>query len=167
MPEQIPLSDFVNDTWDDFKSPTTSSFTKNMPNYKNLVSNLEEVSKHLIPFTLHWTYFNWGFVSWRLGTVCQPSKLFVYYFSEICWCIKSSYFWRTENAHFCLLAFTVFLCHNAHTGVYSAVWLVISSCIFLRIFTERKRDVNVSNLWILRVVNKINNHYQCNFCSEM
>ncbi|XP_055997610.1 arf-GAP with SH3 domain, ANK repeat and PH domain-containing protein 2-like isoform X10 [Ostrea edulis] len=42
MPEQIPLSDFVNDTWDDFKSPTTSSFTKNMPNYKNLVSNLEE-----------------------------------------------------------------------------------------------------------------------------
>ncbi|XP_061181257.1 arf-GAP with SH3 domain, ANK repeat and PH domain-containing protein 2-like isoform X2 [Saccostrea echinata] len=42
MPEQIPLSDFVKDTWDDFKSPTTSSFTKNMPNYKNLVSTLEE-----------------------------------------------------------------------------------------------------------------------------
>lgn len=42
MPEQVALSDFMRDTWDDFKSPTTSTFTKNMSNYKNLVSTLEE-----------------------------------------------------------------------------------------------------------------------------
>lgn len=42
MPEQVALSDFMRDTWDDFKSPTTSSFTKNMSNYKSFVSSLEE-----------------------------------------------------------------------------------------------------------------------------
>lgn len=45
MPEQVALSDFMRDTWDDFKSPTTSSFTKNMSSYKSFVSSLEEVSK--------------------------------------------------------------------------------------------------------------------------
>ncbi|XP_034329425.2 arf-GAP with SH3 domain, ANK repeat and PH domain-containing protein 2 isoform X1 [Magallana gigas] len=42
MPEQVALSDFMRDTWDDFKSPTTSSFTKNMSSYKSFVSSLEE-----------------------------------------------------------------------------------------------------------------------------
>ena len=57
MPEQVALSDFMRDTWDDFKSPTTSTFTKNMSNYKNLVSTLEEVSMPLIPVVLYGVCF--------------------------------------------------------------------------------------------------------------
>ncbi|KAK3088884.1 hypothetical protein FSP39_024982 [Pinctada imbricata] len=42
MPEQISVSGFVKETWDDFNSPTTSTFSRKMGHCRNLVSSLEE-----------------------------------------------------------------------------------------------------------------------------
>ena len=42
MPEQISVSDFLKETWEDYKSPTTSSFTKRLPQCRNTVNSLEE-----------------------------------------------------------------------------------------------------------------------------
>lgn len=42
MPEQITVSEFLSETWDDYKSPTTSAFTKRMSHCRNTVSTLEE-----------------------------------------------------------------------------------------------------------------------------
>ncbi|CAG2245658.1 ASAP [Mytilus edulis] len=42
MPEQITVSDFLKETWDDYNSPTTSSFTKRLSQCRNTVNSLEE-----------------------------------------------------------------------------------------------------------------------------
>ena len=44
MPEQlITVSDFVSEAWDDYKSPTTSSFVDRISHCKNTVLYCEEV----------------------------------------------------------------------------------------------------------------------------
>ena len=43
MPEQISVSDFIEETWDDYNSPTTSSFVSRISQCRNVVTNLEEV----------------------------------------------------------------------------------------------------------------------------
>uniref|UniRef100_A0A8C7WUB6 Uncharacterized protein n=1 Tax=Oryzias sinensis TaxID=183150 RepID=A0A8C7WUB6_9TELE len=44
MPDSISVSDFVAETNEDFKAPTTSSFTTRMPECRSTVIALEEVS---------------------------------------------------------------------------------------------------------------------------
>ena len=44
MPELITTSDFMKETWEDFKSPTTSNFVHRMNPCKNTVNSFEEVS---------------------------------------------------------------------------------------------------------------------------
>ena len=47
MPEQIFIPEFVRETWDDFKSPTTSSFAK-LGDCRNAVAAIEEVQYVLV-----------------------------------------------------------------------------------------------------------------------
>ncbi|XP_029635615.1 arf-GAP with SH3 domain, ANK repeat and PH domain-containing protein 2 isoform X4 [Octopus sinensis] len=42
MPENITVSEFLRETWDDYHSPTTSTFVSRMPLCKNTISGLEE-----------------------------------------------------------------------------------------------------------------------------
>ena len=44
MPESISVADFIDQTWDDFRSPTTSVFDKKMISCRNAVNKIEEVS---------------------------------------------------------------------------------------------------------------------------
>lgn len=44
MPEAISVADFIEQTWEDYKSPTTSTFDKKMTKCRNAVSQIEEVS---------------------------------------------------------------------------------------------------------------------------
>ena len=49
MPELISTSDFVQESWEDFNSPTTSSFVPRMGKCKNTVAALEEVRQAFGP----------------------------------------------------------------------------------------------------------------------
>lgn len=42
MPENITVSEFLRETWDDYNSPTTSTFVARMPLCKNTITTLEE-----------------------------------------------------------------------------------------------------------------------------
>ncbi|XP_045181837.2 arf-GAP with SH3 domain, ANK repeat and PH domain-containing protein 2-like isoform X2 [Mercenaria mercenaria] len=42
MPEAISVADIIEETWADFKSPTTSTFDKKMPKCRNAVAQIEE-----------------------------------------------------------------------------------------------------------------------------
>jgi hypothetical protein len=43
MPEAISVKEFIDETRDDFHSPTTSTFVSKIPHCRNAVNNLEEV----------------------------------------------------------------------------------------------------------------------------
>jgi Arf-GAP/SH3 domain/ANK repeat/PH domain-containing protein len=43
MPEGISVADFIEQTWEDFNSPTTSTFDKKMTKCRNTVAQIEEV----------------------------------------------------------------------------------------------------------------------------
>lgn len=43
MPSQITISEFVEETRDDYNSPITSTFVSRMPQCRNTISALEEV----------------------------------------------------------------------------------------------------------------------------
>lgn len=55
MPESISTSEFIEETRDDFHSPTTSTFVGRIPHCKNAVFSIEEV-KNIICF-LETRYF--------------------------------------------------------------------------------------------------------------
>ncbi|XP_060577214.1 arf-GAP with SH3 domain, ANK repeat and PH domain-containing protein 1-like, partial [Ruditapes philippinarum] len=42
MPEAISVADIIEQTWEDYKSPTTSTFDKKMTKCRNSVAQLEE-----------------------------------------------------------------------------------------------------------------------------
>ncbi|XP_052761554.1 arfGAP with SH3 domain, ANK repeat and PH domain-containing protein-like isoform X1 [Mya arenaria] len=42
MPESISVADFIDQTWEDYNSPTTSTFDKKMTTCRNTVSQIEE-----------------------------------------------------------------------------------------------------------------------------
>lgn len=43
MPELIGISEFINETRDDYNSPITSTFVSRMPQCRNTITSLEEV----------------------------------------------------------------------------------------------------------------------------
>lgn len=45
MPELITVTEFISETNEDYKAPTTSSFTTRMSHCRNAVAALEEVRK--------------------------------------------------------------------------------------------------------------------------
>lgn len=45
MPELITVTEFIAETNEDYKAPTTSSFTTRMSHCRNAVAALEEVRK--------------------------------------------------------------------------------------------------------------------------
>ena len=47
MPGLIGVSEFVDETREDYNSPTTSSFVSRMPQCRQSITTLEEVSKYL------------------------------------------------------------------------------------------------------------------------
>ena len=56
MPEHMSTADFVREAWEDFNSPTTSSFVPRMGKYKNTVAAIEEVGdtfNSLLNYKLH------------------------------------------------------------------------------------------------------------------
>lgn len=44
MPGLIGISEFVDEAMDDYKSPTTSTFVEKMPQCRQTISELEDVS---------------------------------------------------------------------------------------------------------------------------
>ena len=50
MPGVITVSDFVRETNEDIKSPTTSSFVHRIPQCKDTVTKLEEVRYYYFEF---------------------------------------------------------------------------------------------------------------------
>lgn len=44
MPDAVTVPEFLQETWEDFNSPTTSTFVQKMGLCRNAVSQLEEVS---------------------------------------------------------------------------------------------------------------------------
>lgn len=62
MPGLIGISEFVDETIDDYNSPTTSTFVAKMPQCRQTISGLEEVSQSVffIPLFLQFwfRYFN-------------------------------------------------------------------------------------------------------------
>ncbi|CAB1340646.1 unnamed protein product [Coregonus sp. 'balchen'] len=47
MPDQISVSEFLSETTEDYKSPTTSSFTTRLQSCRNTVNVLEELRERL------------------------------------------------------------------------------------------------------------------------
>lgn len=43
MPSLVSVSEFVDETKDDYSSPITSSFVSRMPQFRNTINTLEEV----------------------------------------------------------------------------------------------------------------------------
>jgi len=44
MPGLIDINEFVDETREDYNSPTTSTFVSRMPQFRQTIGNLEEVS---------------------------------------------------------------------------------------------------------------------------
>jgi len=59
MPEVISVGEFIEETRDDFHSPTTSTFVSRIPHCRNAVNHLEEV-RPLV------TLVDYLFISWIL-----------------------------------------------------------------------------------------------------
>lgn len=68
MPGLVSISEFVDETRDDYTSPITSNFVSRMPQFRNTINTLEEVcynvmvDHHSIPaFTFPFTYEIYNF----------------------------------------------------------------------------------------------------------
>lgn len=49
MPGLIAVSEFVEETREDYNSPTTSTFVSRMPQCRQTITSLEEVSSTTLP----------------------------------------------------------------------------------------------------------------------
>jgi len=101
MPGLIRVSEFVEETREDYNSPTTSTFVSRMPQCRQTIASLEEVNE------VHQWLFSRRDLDWYT-LVCSGPFLLTYTYFDCCY-VKN---FSVEGA---LLLFTVFQqVHGVH-----------------------------------------------------
>lgn len=57
MPTLVGVAEFVKETKDDYHSPITSTFVSRMAQFKNTISQLEEVRKMITSINRHFPFY--------------------------------------------------------------------------------------------------------------
>lgn len=102
MPGLIRVSEFVEETREDYNSPTTSTFVSRMPQCRQTITSLEEVNEvhhwllkeghRLVHVSLVWTILAYIHVYFD----CCYVKIFLW--SEHCYCLR--FFQQVYGVHF-------------------------------------------------------------------
>lgn len=91
MPGLIGISEFVDEAIDDYNSPTTSTFVSKMPQCRQTISGLEDVSLHgpIIYLVFRQNIPSLNSMMEFLSHGCESRRTIVYILH--CACDKSSY----------------------------------------------------------------------------